>query len=118
MGDGMQQKSSDPPSELNLQPGGSSSFRIGGGGSVGYQWTWTIDGDADAISVAIEPASPPPTPTPGVLFGGSVDHIVVVRGVKEGMARLNLVLARPKPPSRGPLASYTIDIKVSATSGP
>jgi hypothetical protein len=107
---------SDPPSELELRPGESSRFRVGGGGAVGYGWTWTIDGDAEAIAVDIEPASPPPAP--GEFRAGSVDHIVVVRGLQVGTARLHLVLARPVAPSRGPLADFTVAVKVVPAAAP
>jgi hypothetical protein len=113
----MPTQSLEPPSELHLRPGEISRFRVGGAGSAGYQWGWTIDGDAEAISVAIEAASPPPTPTPGVLRGCSVDHIVVVRGVHQGTARLNLVLARRVKSGRPPLASFTVPVTVYAASG-
>ena len=112
--DGIPMRSLEPPSELRLQPGESSRFRLGGAGSAGYQWTWTIDGDAEAISLAIEAASPPPIPSPGVLRGCSVDQIVVVRGLHPGTARLNLVLARPVKSSRGPLASFAVAVTVSS----
>jgi hypothetical protein len=103
----------EPPSELHLHVGKESRFRIGGAGSVGYQWTWTVGGDADAISVAIQPASgPPPIPPSGMLQSGSVDHVVVVRGLHAGVANLSLVLARPVASSHGPLASFTVVVTV------
>jgi predicted secreted protein len=109
----MPTQSLEPPSELLLRPGEDARFRIGGAGSVGYAWTWTIDGDAEAISVAIEPATAPPVPSPGELRGCSVDHLVLVRGLSQGTARLHLVLARPVKSSRGPLASFTVAVTVS-----
>ena len=118
MGDGMPALSSEPPSDLHLRPGESSRFRLGGAGSAGYRWAWTIDGDKDAISVAVEAASPPPSPSPGVLRGCSVDQIVVVRGLHEGMAHLHLVLARPIKSNRPPLASFTIAVTVSSAGVP
>ena len=103
----------EPPSELHLRVGEESRFRIGGTGSVGYQWTWTVGGDAETISVAIQPASgPPPVPPSGMLQSGSVDHVVVVRGLHAGVANLSLVLARPVPSSHDPLDSFTVVVTV------
>jgi hypothetical protein len=104
---------SAPPSELHLRPGETVRFRIGGAGSVGYRWTWIIDGEVGAITVAIEAAEPPPVPVPGVLRGGSVDQLVVIRGVRPGAARVHLELTRPVKSARGPLASYVIEVTVS-----
>jgi hypothetical protein len=118
MGDGMPGPSLEPPSELELVPGAEARIRLRGAGSAGYLWTWEIDGDSGAISVAVEAASPPPVPSPGVLRGGSVDQIVVVRGLRPGTASLRLVLARPVKSSRPPLASHTIAVTVSSVCGP
>lgn len=118
MGDGMPTSSLEPPSELQLVPGGEARIRLRGAGSAGYQWKWAIDGDAGVISVAVEAASPPPVPSPGVLRGCSVDQIVVVRGLRPGTVGLRLVLARPVKFSRPPLASHTVAVTVSSADGP
>jgi predicted secreted protein len=97
---------------LQLLPGREARLRLRGAGTAGYRWTWTIDGDAEAISVAVEAASPPPTPTPGVLHGGSVDQLIVVRGLHQGTASLRLVLARPVKSVSAPLASFTVAVTV------
>jgi predicted secreted protein len=105
--------SSEAPSDLHLQAGEDFRFPLGGAGSAGYLWTWTIGGDAQAVSVAVEAASAPPVPTPGVLHGGSVGRIVVLRALQPGEASLHFVLARPTKHSN-PLASFTVKVTVSA----
>jgi predicted secreted protein len=103
----------EPPSELDLAPGQESRFHIGGAGSAGYVWNSTVDGDSDSISVAIEPASAPPPPGATVPRIGSVGHIVIVRALKPGSTRLRLTLARPISSARGPIASFTIVVRVA-----
>lgn len=78
-------------------------------------WTWTIGGDAQAVSVAVEAASAPPVPTPGVLHGGSVGRIVVLRALQPGEESLHFVLACPTKHSN-PLASFTVKVAVSAAA--
>ena len=102
----------EPPSELHLSPGGEARVPIGGAGSAGYQWTWTVDGEAEAVAVSIETAPGPTCQTESGLRSGSADHVVVVRAVRAGAARLHLALVRSFQPNRTPLIRYSIDVTV------
>jgi hypothetical protein len=103
---------------LHLSPGEEARVRVGGAGSAGYQWTWTVDGDAEAVGVSVEPApsscsTPVSSASPGSgLRSGSVDQVVVVRGVRAGRARLQLALVRSFQPGRAPLIRHSIDVTV------
>jgi predicted secreted protein len=98
--------SSDPPPELHLRQGETFRCPLRGAGAAGYDWRWTIDGDPAAIAVAVEPSPNRPTV-------GSIGLILVVRGVHPGIARLNMVLARPARSSAPPLQSFSVAVTIS-----
>ncbi len=107
--------SSDPPPELHLRQGETFRCPLRGAGAAGYDWRWTIDGDPAAIAVAVEPSVPGPTPAPSPNRPtvGSIGLILVVRGVHPGIARLNMVLARPARSIAPPLQSFSVAVTVS-----
>ena len=111
----MPESLSEPPPELSLRAGESARFQRRGAGAAGYDWRWTIEGDASAVTVAVDPSTPAPRPSPSSegLRVGSVGLVLSLHGVRQGVARLTLELARPAKSRLPPLASFITTVTVS-----
>ncbi|MGH9451584.1 MAG: protease inhibitor I42 family protein [Terriglobia bacterium] len=102
------------PSNITLQGGEEGQLRLQGAGSVGYVWIHRVDGPPGVVSLHFESASAPPKPISGSLpQGGSVDQILVLRGLGAGRVTVHLELRRPWEHDRPPRMQYTVEVTVT-----
>lgn len=98
--------------EIDLHPGGTYRLNIGGLGSAGYAWSCDPLVPSGIVTVAIEPL--PLLPVSGTPPNSySVQHVLTVTAISEGVATIHLSLKRPWEASKPPLREIRITASVA-----
>jgi predicted secreted protein len=103
----------EAPASITVHVGEEQRVHLPGAGSSGYTWVYHVDGPQGAISLRFEPAAGPPAPsaeTPQQT--GSVEQLLIVRGVHPGKVGVRLELRRPWEKNKPPRLEHTLGVTV------
>ena len=101
--------------KINLRPGDTHQFRLGGLGSAGYNWEYALEGDEGVVTVSTKSIPPPPKPRPGgpAPDSYSVEQLLTITALKPGVAKVSVSLRRSWERDKPALREIRTEIVVS-----
>jgi hypothetical protein len=103
------------PTSITLKAGEEQSVTLPGLGSAGYTWIWDVEGTQDCVSLRLESAGGAPASGHGIPQGGSVDSLLVVRGLRPCSVTIRLAQRRPWEKGRPPLRELSVSVTVTGS---
>ena len=102
----------DTLSEITLKPGETFALPLKGRGSSGYSWSYDLSGNRDAVEVRVAPAAEPSRGPKEKPPSGSVDEMLIIRGISAGEVLISLAQRRSWEQNRPPLSEQLLKVTV------